>query len=550
MRTGELRILNQLRKKDMNVVQLADELEMSHNWVSELVVDLEEQNLVEKDGKVSISDSYEARLLTDLMDQYDLTSILSGTKEELLAALLEEPKTVADLETEGFATSTIYAALEDLQEASVVAEKEDGYQLVDDNLRSFLEIRHRQDDDVIESPAGTLLILPADGDEHDETRTAYSAFRRYGIEYTPSRRYVYRGGGDVGMAETLMHAVATAGDTKQMAMCAVFFLRHRESLETNRLWKLANTWDCVERWADLLAFLDQREVRDKELFLPWEEFLSLAHDYDVYPRNKYPENVLEGGLAELGEALDREIDVYLLGGGNLISRGLKDTTKDIDLVLSDEDAYRDMVQVLRELGYEERGEIDDVYEDLDASIILERDHGPRWDIFVGVVADALHLTPGMRERSDRTMQYGELNVYLLSLTDIFVFKAITDREGDLEDCALIARQGAINWDQLMDEIQDQEERTERYFSFAVLDTLDVLAERYEIEAPNRQRLTSYCLENALLLTLDEPKTINDLREDLDFPDHQIYNKLRKLEEEGKIVVDRGGRLNIYEAPRD
>jgi predicted transcriptional regulator len=46
--------------------------------------------------------------------------------------------------------------------------------------------------------------------------------------------------------------------------------------------------------------------------------------------------------------------------------------------------------------------------------------------------------------------------------------------------------------------------------------------------------------------LDAPKTIEDLREELDFPDHQIYNKLRKLEEEGQIIVDRSGRLNTYQ----
>ncbi|MFC4248166.1 hypothetical protein ACFOZ7_14725 [Natribaculum luteum] len=29
-------------------------------------------------------------------------------------------------------------------------------------------------------------------------------------------------------------------------------------------------------------------------------------------------------------------------------------------------------------------------------------------------------------------------------------------------------------------------------------------------------------------------------------DHQIYNKLRQLEEDGQITVDRSGRLNTYQ----
>ncbi len=546
MRSSEFRILNQLHSRSMTVSQLAKEFDMSQGWVSELVSDLAEQNLVDKNNRVSLSDSYEAQLLTELMDWYDLEDVLTGKKEDLLKSLLEESKTVAELEIEGFATSTIYAALEDLQEAGVVTETEDGYTITDENLQEFLRVRHRKDRNVVESPSGTVTVHTGAPDEYSGTKTAYSAFQRYGIEYMPSGTYIYNGSGEPGMAEVLIHAVTTARDKKQMSMCGIFFLRHRRKMDTNRLWRLANTWGCIERWADLLAYLDQREVQNKELFLPWNEFLSIAHDYKVYPRDKYPKNMLEQGLQELGEALDYPVDVYMLGGGNLITRGLKDTTKDIDIVLNDENDYRAVVQTLRALGWEERNEIDDVYENLDASVILERSHGPRWDIFIEIVADALHLTPAMQDRSDQEMKYGALSVHLLSPTDIFLFKAITDREGDLEDCALIARQGKVDWHQVLDEIEEQETLTERYFSFAVLDTLDMLADRYDIQAPIHQKLVSYCLENALLLTLDKPKTIEGLRDELDFPDHQIYNKLRKLEEEGKIEVDRSGKLNRYQ----
>jgi len=60
-------------------------------------------------------------------------------------------------------------------------------------------------------------------------------------------------------------------------------------------------------------------------------------------------------------------------------------------------------------------------------------------------------------------------------------------------------------------------------------------------------LSSYCLERSLLLSLEEEKTINELKKEVDFPSHQIYNKLRKLEKEGKIEVDRKGKLNKYRA---
>jgi hypothetical protein len=329
-------------------------------------------------------------------------------------------------------------------------------------------------------------------------------------------------------------------------MAAVFYLTHRATLDSSDLWRFANTWDCVEKWADLFAYIDQREVHQVDRFLPWEEFVELANDYGVYPRGQHPEDSLRRGIEELGDHLETRVDVYLLGGGNLILRGLKDSTKDVDLVVEDGQTFVAIAESLRELGYEERGDVEAAYNQLDPSIVLEKEGLPRWDIFVETVAGQLQLTEAMIERCDQSFEYATLNVHLLSLTDIFLFKSITEREGDLEDVALIAQQADLDWEGIFEEIKTQEDLTGRFFSFAVLDTLDVLEERYDIVAPIRDRLVSHCLENALLVSLEDPKTIEDLREELDFPDHQIYNKLRRLEEDDRITVDRSGRLNTYQ----
>lgn len=167
-------------------------------------------------------------------------------------------------------------------------------------------------------------------------------------------------------------------------------------------------------------------------------------------------------------------------------------------------------------------------------------------IFVEAVAGQLRLTEAMIQRCDESLTYGNLTVHLLSMTDIFLFKSITEREGDLEDVALIAKQASLDWDGIFEEIKTQERLTEQLFSFAVLDTLDILSERYDIVAPIKRELVSYRLENALLVSLETAKTIEDLRTELDFPDHRIYNKLRQLEDDSQISVDRSGRLNTYQ----
>jgi hypothetical protein len=230
----------------------------------------------------------------------------------------------------------------------------------------------------------------------------------------------------------------------------------------------------------------------------------------------------------------------------LILRGLKDSTKDIDVVVGERRTLRSLVDALQELGYQERRDPEEVYEQPNPSIVLEKEGFPRWDIFVETVANNLQLTEDMRSRVDDTQQFNGLVLHLLSLTDIFLFKAIANREGDLEDAALLVRQGDIDWNEVFEEIQTQEELTDRYFSFSVLDTLDLLADRYDVEVPIHGKSVSYCLENALLVSLKEPKTIHSLRDEPDFPDQRIYNKLRKLEDSDRIAVDRTGTLNRYE----
>lgn len=65
----------------------------------------------------------------------------------------------------------------------------------------------------------------------------------------------------------------------------------------------------------------------------------------------------------------------------------------------------------------------------------------------------------------------------------------------------------------------------------------------------KKKLISYYLERALLLVLEKkkgkPKTIKEIKEEVEFPEHLIYNKLKKLEKEGRIKVDRSGKLNRY-----
>jgi hypothetical protein len=303
---------------------------------------------------------------------------------------------------EGFASSTVYQALNGLETAGVLTETEDGaYQVTSDPLLEYLKATTAASPDEFRADGQRIVASPAD--DEDGQPTAFSAFQRYGVDYYPVADYRYVGDDDLGIEAVLMHAVKFAADQKQTSICAVFYLRHRDILEQDCLWTLAKTWDCVETWTDLLAFLDQRDVQS-------------------------------------------ETSVYLLGGANLILRNLKDTTKDIDVVVIDDTILGQLTETLGDLSYEKRTDLERVYETLHPSVIVERQGFPRWDIFVDVVADALHLTEQMQSRVDETRVFGNLTVHLLAPGDIFLFKSVTEHEGDLEDEDRIAvdRGGKLN----------------------------------------------------------------------------------------------------------
>jgi Mn-dependent DtxR family transcriptional regulator len=90
LRRVEAEILKELDNYDRTVTELAERVEKSPGWVSEVVGDLAARNLVDKNGGVRIGDAYEARSLQALMGEYDIEQLLSGKREEILRSFAEQ----------------------------------------------------------------------------------------------------------------------------------------------------------------------------------------------------------------------------------------------------------------------------------------------------------------------------------------------------------------------------------------------------------------------------------------------------------------------------
>lgn len=163
---------------------------------------------------------------------------------------------------------------------------------------------------------------------------------------------------------------------------------------------------------------------------------------------------IEQQFSELANLLTDPVTVYLIGGGALTLQELKNATKDVDLIVREESDLRQLHAVLAAAGYQSPAEeLEDAYEDLDAVFILEKNRR-RFDVFHDQVAGVIHLSDPMVERSEILLEEPPLTVRMVSLEDIFLFKAVANREDDEDDMIRLVQTG-LDTDIIVEEIETQ-----------------------------------------------------------------------------------------------
>ncbi len=186
--------------------------------------------------------------------------------------------------------------------------------------------------------------------------------------------------------------------------------------------------------------------------------------------------------------LKEELRLYIIGGGTMALTGIKEATKDVDIIVADSGDAKRFRRALENLGYHRVPRPGREYMKMGASFILENAEGFRWDIFVAQVMRKFILSENMRERARGFGEYRNLRVGLASNSDMFLFKSITEREGDLEDMSSLVRAG-IDSDFLLHEIGVQRKLLGTELWITYLDEkLSKLEERYGISLPLKEEM--------------------------------------------------------------
>jgi len=546
MEFSKIRALKLLRGGPFTIRELASNLGLSYPRTAAIARELVRDGYCEKIGRrVALASNVKTSLLRKLADRYDLEALLGGSSDRLLPVLTKVSDAGEIQRGTKLAQSTVYQALRQLMAIGAARRRDDLYSLADDpDLRAFSELLAMERETTEAEPHAILVHsddfklkkVPA-GRPALGGRTAFSLFARYGVDYASPHDYYVEPEHEVSIEEVLVHALRLVEGKAERTMCAVFYMKNLNSIDPAKVKSLAKRFEVSPLWADLQSYVRGIPVHEPERFLPWDEFVEKAALYGI--RVSLPPEAEKTTMVSktLGERLESTLHAYLFGGANLLLRGLKKATKDLDIVVESEGNFFTLKDALLALGFEPlaRARMTPSDKKLNPSGIYVSKNLPRFDLFTKVICNAFFLTEEMKARA-KAMVFGTLVLHLLSLEDVFLLKSITEREGDIEDMATILRLGGgLQWDEILRTYFKEEEAIKKHFCFTILDNIEILQQREGIAVPIHGQLLRHCIDVSILQALAYgAASIGEIRKLVDFPEYTIRNRVGKLVKEGKI----------------
>ena len=185
---------------------------------------------------------------------------------------------------------------------------------------------------------------------------------------------------------------------------------------------------------------------------------------------------IEELFKEIDNSISKEIRVYIIGGAALLKRGIKAATKDIDLVVAAKNEFFEIQNGLNKIRF--TSQIPGIeYTNMNLSQIFQRKDF-RIDLFEKEVCGRFSLSDKMMKRAELVIELSHLTIFLCSSEDIFLFKTMTEREGDITDCISIAATQNLDWNIILEELQSQikQSRQDVWITW-IGERLDLLAER-------------------------------------------------------------------------
>jgi len=159
-------------------------------------------------------------------------------------------------------------------------------------------------------------------------------------------------------------------------------------------------------------------------------------------------------LLNIARELKREITAFAIGGTAMLFLGLKESTKDIDLVFTSEEDRKEFIEAARKIGWTDLNSAV-VYGARENKPIMLKFGDSRLDLFVKKVI-YFEFSEEMQKRAGKIRQF-EKNFILkiADMHDIILMKCATDRLKDIDDAKTIIENTEMNYGILLKEAKNQ-----------------------------------------------------------------------------------------------
>lgn len=557
MNTTSITILKRIISGVEDAKMIMDGIGVKGWQFNSQVKELSLQGFVQKiDNSLKLLDGVKPMMIKEISTRLDIEKLLKDSNE-LVFSYLIEPTTINDIvRITGLSTSTVYRAISDFESIGIVIRNEDTLCLDNSDekivllaqvLKTERENMYEPNAEIIFRDTTKILKTVTKGKITDGQLTGFSIFSDYGIEYHTNYDYYIKQEESITIQEALIHAVFIAqrnSDKTAMIMAIIFYLKNKDKMDILSLRKIAESFKITHIWIDVEGYIRNNELKNQSLFLPKEEFIEKANLYEI---SSELYSLPEGYpllFEEIGKNLSSQVTAYLIGGENMRIKELKSRTKDIDIVVETKEDYELLMKAFTILGYTPKGNVEFSTEDLRLypSIILQHTNRSRIDLFTKKILRKLSLSSHMISRSN-SIHFGSLKLGILSNEDVFLLKAVTSREGDIQDMATLAKmnyasnnqfqQRTFDWDIIWEEILNQEnENNIQTFTEIIADNIEWMSEQTGIIPPFRTKLQRYALDVKITSLLRGGKIslkqlVNLLLSD-DNPEQTLRNRIDAL----------------------
>lgn len=303
LREAELRVLAAVHEP-VSITDLAERLDRSQSYISEVAADLEEKGLVRKERagrakQVVPTDSKAVELYQHITQRYnhvDFPALLSGPTIPLLY-YLDEPTSVSKLaeRTDNY-RNTAHRRVKQLLDRGILSKLETRYQLTDEFqalnrfAREYVHQVHRQRASMA-MDAFTILwenhnsfLAQTDRAVTDDSflLTGPERFQDFAIPLlaTEDRYYFYPTSRiEFSPEELACHMLLIDSGSRYRSYCLL--LLSSEGVDEVLLRSRGEHYGISDVIDELLAYLDSRGESTTESLPSWDEFETLAEEYEV-----------------------------------------------------------------------------------------------------------------------------------------------------------------------------------------------------------------------------------------------------------------------------